>query len=101
MLGASSSAMPAWRSLWTCQVDEGAHVICAWRILCLLHSLSLVETASAAAMLANVNAQCSILRPEVMKQSDRLVRAGVGHCGMDEAPELVNPLILKFVRRHS
>ena len=25
------------------------------------------------------------------------VRAGVGHCPQDEAPELVNPLIEKFV----
>jgi pimeloyl-ACP methyl ester carboxylesterase len=26
---------------------------------------------------------------------------GVGHCPQDEAPHLVNPVILDFVRRHS
>lgn len=25
---------------------------------------------------------------------------GVGHCPMDEAPDLVNPLVLSFVQRH-
>lgn len=28
------------------------------------------------------------------------VLPGVGHCPQDEAPELVNPLTLRFVRRH-
>ena len=27
--------------------------------------------------------------------------AGVGHCPMDEAPEVVNPLTLAFIERHS
>ncbi|KAL3143358.1 hypothetical protein ABBQ38_002191 [Trebouxia sp. C0009 RCD-2024] len=26
---------------------------------------------------------------------------GVGHCPMDEAPDLINPAIMKFVRRHA
>lgn len=26
---------------------------------------------------------------------------GVGHCPMDEAPDLINPAILEFVLRHS
>ncbi len=26
---------------------------------------------------------------------------GVGHCPQDEAPEVVNPLIVRFVERHS
>ena len=26
---------------------------------------------------------------------------GVGHCPQDEAPHLVNPLILEFVQRHA
>ena len=29
------------------------------------------------------------------------VSAGVGHCPMDEAPEMVNPKTLAFVERHS
>lgn len=27
--------------------------------------------------------------------------AGVGHCPMDEAPHLVNPLVQKFIERHT
>ena len=26
---------------------------------------------------------------------------GLGHCPMDEAPEIVNPKIVDFVRRHA
>jgi len=32
---------------------------------------------------------------------DEFIRLpGVGHCPQDEAPELVNPLVLKFVEKH-
>ena len=33
--------------------------------------------------------------------STHVIHAGVGHCGMDEEPDMVNPLILRFVQRHS
>ena len=30
-----------------------------------------------------------------------MLSAGVGHCPMDEAPDLINPAIMKFVNRHA
>jgi pimeloyl-ACP methyl ester carboxylesterase len=41
---------------------------------------------------------CTLL---ALHHEHMLYHAGVGHCPMDEAPELVNPLTLAFIERHS
>lgn len=37
----------------------------------------------------------------VLATAVHVAYAGVGHCPMDEAPDLINPAIMKFVSRHT